>query len=270
METLRTLVLGDPGSLARWLDRPNRRRVGAVAAMASAGLAVYGVTVGWWRSPTMGAYVAVKMPLLIACTLGCNALLNGLFGMLLGSGLGIGRSLFALLMSFCVAAMILGSLAPVTFFLAWNAPAPDSPEAGSAHAAYLLTHTFLIGYAGVVANVHLHRLLQARSASRKTATATLLAWLGGNAFLGAQFSWILRPFFGSPQLDVAFLRPDAMQGSFYEAVWFSMVRITGHPALAAGGLIAALALAAIPVWHAISKHSPDQSLSNPNQTNTRT
>ena len=74
-------------------------------------------------------------------------------------GLGIGRSMFALLLSFAVAALILGSLAPVTWFLAWNAPPPDSPQAARSHAGYLVSHTFLVGYAGVVANVHLHRLL---------------------------------------------------------------------------------------------------------------
>jgi len=262
MTALRTLLLGDPAALASWLERPDARRVATVAAATVAGLALYGATVGWWRSPVMGAYVAIKMPLLIACTLACNALLNGLFGLILGSGLGIARSIYALLMSFALAAMVLGSLAPITFFLAWNAPPPDSPAARGAHAAYLLSHTFLIGYAGVVANVHLHRLLQARSASRKTASLTLLAWLGGNAFLGAQFSWILRPFFGSPQLDVAFLRPDPMRGNFYETVWLSMVRVTGHPASAGFLLAAALAAAAIPVLAAISKKPIDPSRTN--------
>ena len=247
MNMIRTLLLGDPAALLGWVERPTARRAAAVAAVAFAGLAVYGLTVGWWRSPLMGAYVAMKMPLLIVCTLGCNALLNGLFGLLLGSGLGVVRSMFALLLSFAVAALILGSLAPVTLFMAWNAPAPDSPDAVRAHAGYLVSHTFLVGYAGVIANVHLHRLLRARSASGRTATLTLFAWLAGNAFLGAQFSWILRPFFGSPGLDVAFLRPDPMAGSFYETVWFSLLQITGDPVIAIGLLSAALFCIAIPI-----------------------
>jgi len=244
---LRTLLLGDPAALVDWVEQPTARRAAIIAAMAAAGLAVYGLTVGWWRSPMMGVYVAAKMPLLIVCTLGCNALLNGLFGLLLGSGLGIGRSLFALLLSFAVAALILGSLAPVTFFLAWNAPPPDSPEAVRAHAAYLFSHTFLVGYAGVIANVHLHRLLRARTASRRIATLTLFAWLAGNAFLGAQFSWIMRPFFGSPGLDVAFFRPDPFEGNFYETVWRSLLKVTGEPVAAVALLATALACIAIPV-----------------------
>ena len=76
----------------------------------------------------MGGYVAVKLPLLVALTLGCNGLLNGLLGLLLGTGLGFRQSLLALLSSFALAALILGSLAPVTFFLAWNAPSPGRPR----------------------------------------------------------------------------------------------------------------------------------------------
>lgn len=248
---LRTLLQPD----AAWLDDPHPRRILGVALATVLGLAAYGFTVGWWRSPMMGAYVAVKMPLLVACTLGCNGLLNGLLGLLLGTGLGFRQSLLALLMSFAVAALILGSLAPVTFFLAWNAPAPDSVNAGMAHSAYLVTHTFLIGFAGIAANVHLHKLLAARAPNRTSAMLTLLAWLGGNGFLGAQFSWVLRPFFGSPNLEVAFLRPDPMKGNFYESVWFSIDHLSGgHAITAILSLLILLSVLAIPVIVAIKSY----------------
>ncbi len=202
----------------------------------------------------MGCYVAVKMPLLIACTLGCNGLLNGLFGMLLGSGLGFRQSLLALLTSFALAALILGSLAPVTWLLAWNAPPPDSAGAAGAHAFYLVAHTCLIGFVGITANLHLHRLLSAKAPTPMAATATLLAWLGGNCFLGAQFAWILRPFFGSPALDVAFLRADPMRGNFYQAVWASLQRITDGNGLPA--LVAILLLLLIPIVRTIKSAKP--------------
>ena len=239
---LRELIQPDSG----WLDAPTPRRVLWVAFAACAGLAAYGFTVGFWRDPVMGAYVAVKLPLLIVLTLVCNGLLNGLLGLLLGTGLGFRQSLLALLTAFALAGVILGSLAPVTFLLAWNAPTPDSPGARNAHSAYLVTHTFLIGFAGIAANIHLHRLLAVKSPTPAAATATLLAWLGGNGFLGAQFSWILRPFFGTPTLEVQFLRPDPLRGNFYQTVWNSIDHISGGfgvPALSVVVLILVIPIA---------------------------
>ena len=251
---LRLLLLPAPD----WLDSASSQRVARVALTAFVGLALYGFTVGYWRAPIMGAYVAVKLPLLIFITLACNGLLNGLIGLLLGSGLEFRQSLLALLTAFALAAVILGSLAPITLFLAWNAPAPNSPNAANAHAAYLISHTVLIGFAGITANVHLHRLLAVKAPTAATATATLLAWVGGNGFLGAQFSWILRPFFGTPSLKIQFLRDDPLKGNFYESVWMAADRLTGGFALPA--LVFLILILGIPIFHAIRQNHQNTAL----------
>ncbi len=237
------------------LTRAAAGDLGRAAWVTAAGFALYGFTVGFWRSPVMGCYVALKMPLLIAATLGCNGLLNGMLGLLLGSELGFRQSLQALLGAFSISALVLGSIAPVTFFLALNAPPPDSPQAGAAHAGYLLSHTSLIAIAGCIGVLRLRRLLERHCRTRHIALATLGAWIAGNAFIGAQFSWIFRPFFGSPALEVAFLRDHPMRGSFYEAVWASMKRVLGgiDPDLLSS-LSFFIALAALIFWALLRIH----------------
>lgn len=247
---LRPLIQPD----LHWLDEPSLGKVARVAMLACGGLAVYGFSVGFWRDPVMGFYVALKLPLLVALTLACNGLLNGLVGVLLGSGLGFRQSFFALLTAFALAGVILGSLAPVTLMMALNAPPPESPAAEQSHAAYLVTHTLLVGFAGIVANIHLHRLLAAKAPSPAAASATLIAWLAGNGFLGAQFSWILRPFFGTPGLEVQFLRPNPMDGNFYQAVWASLQRISGGNGLPL--LCVILVAVLLPILTAIQAKKP--------------
>ena len=246
--TVRELILPESG----WLECPDRGRARWLGVVTVLGMAMYGFSVGYWRDPLMAAYVAVKFPLLILLTLACNGLLNGLLGTLLGGGFTFRESLLALLSASALAAVILGSLAPITFLMAWNAPPPDSPDARTSHAAYLLAHTFLIGFAGITANVHLHKLLLDRAPTPAAATATLLAWLAGNGIVGSQFAWIFRPFFGSPGLTVEFMRENAMRGGFHEAVWNALDRITGgHPLPA---LIILLAILSLPVASAIQSH----------------
>jgi hypothetical protein len=122
--TLRQLIQPDDD----WLDAPTPRRVLRVALAACAGLVVYGFTVGYWRDPLMGIFVAVKLPLLVALTLICNGLLNGLLGLLLGTGLGFRQSLLALLSAFALAGLILGSLAPIWSRTPCSSASPGSPR----------------------------------------------------------------------------------------------------------------------------------------------
>ena len=51
----------------------------------------------------------------------------------------------------------------------------------------------------------------------------MFVWLAINLVVGAQISWNLRPWFGSPGLEVEFLRAHPFEGTFYESV-FQMLR----------------------------------------------
>ncbi len=230
-EALTPLLRGEPKNLRHWIDHPDTSKILTFTITIILGFGLYGLTIGLWRDPIMGLYTAIKLPTLIFLTLACNGLLNGMLGLLLGSRLGFRQSIASQLLSFTIAALVLGSLAPVTFFMSLNAPPPDAPNAANAHASFLVAHTLLIALAGIIANLHLAKLLITVTPNKKIALLTLLAWLSGNAFVGAQLSWILRPFFGTPSIEVAFLRPKPFDGTFYETIWRAMNRATNDHSL---------------------------------------
>lgn len=230
LQRLTRLLRGTPSDLREWIENPDSETLGICLTVIIAGFGAYGLTVGLWRAPIMGFYVALKMPFLIFTTLAFNGFLNGMFGVLLGSGLGFRQSILAQLVSFTIAALILGSLSPILLFTALTSPEPDPTVHTISYASFISVHTVLIGIAGVFANVHLARLLIVFARSKGAAALTLFAWLGGNAFLGTQLAWLMRPFLGSPNIEIQFVRPDAFESNFYETAWYALRRFSGgHP-----------------------------------------
>ncbi len=177
---------------------------------------------GLWQGWEMASYVGLKLPLVILATLIVNGMINGMLAMVLGSGIGFKQSILFLLTGFALMAIILASLSPITFMMALHAPSPDDVGAKQWHSVTLLTHTFLVAYAGITSHLSLLGHVRRYATTPAHGTRTFFAWLGGNLFVGAQISWIMRPFFGSPGLEVQFLRNDPMAGNFYETVWFAI------------------------------------------------
>ncbi len=220
----KALLRGDANEIAGWLTDFDLRRAVNCCLLILVGCGIYGATLGLWRAPLQGAFTALKFPLLIFLTCAGNALLSGMLAQVLGSGLSFRQTSCAILLSFATAAVVLGAISPLTLFVLWNAPPLGSSADVAGHSIVLLTHVGVIAYAGVLANHRLVRLLEKMSGSRATARRVLFGWLAGNLFLGAQLAWTLRPFIGSPQLAVQFLRDDPLRGNFYEAVF----RALGH------------------------------------------
>ena len=218
------LLGGDPAALKDWAARWEKRRVLGYVAVIFTGAGLYGAAMGYWRSPVQAGYNLVKFPLVILATTLGNALINGMLAPLLGLNLGFRQSVMLVLMSFTIVAAILGSFAPIVFFIVWNTP----PLVGQVEVPWAtynfvqLTQVVIIAFAGVAANVRLFRLLRALSSNDRAARKIVFAWLVGNLFLGSQLCWILRPFIGSPVLPVEFLRPTAFQGNFYETVFHAI------------------------------------------------
>jgi len=214
---LKTLLQGEVD--ARWLEKPNVRWFIGYSIAIVLGSSVYGATIGLWRAPLQSVFTAIKFPLLIFLTCIGNGAVNGMLAQVLGSGLSFRQTAFAILMSFAIASLIRGGFRLVTLFILYNAPPLASEHAIIGHSVMLLAHVCVIAFAGVMANRRLFGLLRRMKGRDATARAVLFSWLAGNLFLGAQLAWNLRPFIGSPQLAVQFLRDDPLRGNFYEAVW---------------------------------------------------
>jgi hypothetical protein len=227
--SLAALCRGEASLLERWFAGERAGGLATCALTVLIGASLYGFTVGFWRAPEMGLYVAIKLPLLIFLVLIVNGLINGMFASLLGSGLTFRQTLTMSLASFTTAALMLGALSPITFFMVLNAPPADTPESEQWHRNFLLTHTALIAYAGITGNVKAYRMLAAFIRDVAAARRTLVAWLAVNLFVGAQLSYNLRPFFGNPTKEVRFLRANPFDGSFYEVVARSLGGLFGAP-----------------------------------------
>ena len=218
---------GEAFELRGWVEKEGWPKIVACCGVILLGTGLYGATMGWWRAPLQGCYVALKFPLIVLMTTFGNALLNGMLAPLLGVNIPFRQSLSAILLSFAIASAILGSLSPLMAFVVWNVPAIGAAGSQSylVHSFILLLHVATIAFAGIIGNVHLGRMLTAITGSPSAARKLLLAWLAGNLFLGSQVSWILRPFIGSPGLPIEFVRQDALRGNFFETVGRSFLNL---------------------------------------------
>jgi hypothetical protein len=221
------LLRGEPEPIRSWSERWDWPRVTRQVGLIIIGAGLYGAAMGWWRDPLQALYVAGKLPLIILLTAIGNALLNAMLAPLLGLNIPFRQSFLAILMSFAIAAAILGAFSPLAAFLVWNAPpmSPDFQVSGDAYSFIQLTHVGVIAFAGLAANLRLLQWLRELSGNTRVARRVLLAWLAGNLFLGSQLSWILRPFIGAPHLPVEFVRVAAFKGNFYETVLRSVLHL---------------------------------------------
>ena len=226
LQNIPPLCRGDRSLLQGWLEGSPTNSLSFCIPAILLGCGAYGFTMGLWHGWEMATYVGLKLPLVIFATLLINGMINGMLAMVLGSGIGFRQSVQFLLAGFALMSIILLSLSPITFFMALHAPDPSDAGAKQWHSVTLLTHTFLIAYAGIVSHRSLLGHLRNFATTPSHGTQTFLAWLVGNLFVGAQISWIMRPFFGTPGLQVQLLRDHPMNGSFYETVWNAITHLT--------------------------------------------
>jgi hypothetical protein len=221
-----TLLRGEVAALTAWTADWRATHFVRDVTLIIVGAGLFGAALGCWRDPWQALYAGLKLPLILLLTAMGNALLNVMLAPLLGLRIAFRQSFLAILASFALAATILGGFSPLAAFVIWNAPPLTAGANNSGtHAAILLLLVVVIAFAGIAANVRLLQLLRSLAGGRGGAVRVLLAWLVANLFFGSQLSWILRPFIGSPNLPVEFLRGDAFNGNFFEAVFSSAARL---------------------------------------------
>lgn len=218
---IRKLCMGIPDELAGLIKKTGNDCLYSCFILAILCSSIYGMSVGIWRAPLQGVYVAMKFPLLIVLVTIGNALINSIFAKVLGAKLTFRESFLAVLMSFAIASVILASFAPLMLCLIWNCPPVSDPNSTISHHGILLFSVGTIAFAGVVSNLHLYKLVLHLTGSKKESKRIIFSWLAVNLLLGSQLSWIMRPFIGGPKGAVEFLRENAFVGNFFEAVFHS-------------------------------------------------
>ncbi len=205
---IRTLLRGEVAIIANWLAQWSARRFLLHVGVIIAGAGLYGAAMGWWRDPQQALFTAVKFPFIILLTTMGNALINGMLAPLLGLNIPFRQSFSAILMSFTIAAAILGAFSPVMAFMIWNAP-PMSPQAvsGATYSFIKLANVAVIAFAGGTGNVRFFQTLARLGGSKAVAFRVLFAWLAGNLFLGSQLSWIFARSSGRPICPLNFSAP---------------------------------------------------------------
>ncbi|MEP6662795.1 MAG: hypothetical protein ABJC04_03925 [Verrucomicrobiota bacterium] len=218
---LPALLRGDTTAIRPWIKCVTISQTLVFLAVIAIGVGSFGAAIGYWRAPQQAFYSAIKLPLVILLTTFGNALLNGMLAPLLGLNIGFRQSLLLILMSFVIAASILGSFSPVVVFMIWNLPSisSDTKNVGDAYGFMQLALAGIIAFAGIMANWRLFPLLREQSGKRAIATRVLFSWLAGNLFLGSQICWMLRPFVGNPDMPVEFLGAGLQQGNFFETIF---------------------------------------------------
>ncbi|MFT5633218.1 MAG: hypothetical protein ACI9SQ_000931 [Rubritalea sp.] len=225
LSTIPALCRGDRALIDSWMEQSPTFVLSRTLPLIILGCGSYGLSMGLWQGWEMASYAGLKFPLVVIATLAVNAMINAMLAMVLGSGISMRQSMQFLFTAFAICALILGALSPITIGMAIQGPAAESPDAKFFHSVTLLTHVFMISYAGIVSHSMLLGALRKYATTRKAGMQTFIAWLLGNLFVGAQIGWISRPFFGSPGSPIQFLRDDKFASSFYESIFRSLQNI---------------------------------------------
>lgn len=246
------ILRGQATSLPSLRDgRLDVRIGGLVVTLVILGL-IYGFCMGWFAlvnrpggqpEPMQVLASMVKVPLLFLLTLVVTFPSLYVFNALVGSRLSLGSVLRLLLVAITVTLAVLASFAPITVFFSVTT---------SSYPFMVLLNVLLFTVAGVLGLAFLlqtlHRMTVAMGLEEPGEIApstppppdvpapmpgaldeieghvlgphvgaVFRIWVIVFAVVGAQMSWVLRPFIGHPDKPFTWFRP--RESNFFEAVW---------------------------------------------------
>lgn len=168
----------------------------------------YGVVMGLWNlRPMQALYSGLKVPLLIAGTTLLVVPSSYVLHALLGLREDFPAAARAVLAAQGTLAVTLLALAPVTG-LAYLSTSHH------VHATTFNGVVFLV--ASLMGQVTLTRHYRALIQRNPRHRITRAAWFVVYVFVAIQLAWVLRPFIGQRELEVRFLRADALGNAYVE------------------------------------------------------
>lgn len=151
------------------------------------------------------AYSALKVPLLLGAT--CILSLPSFF--IINTLVGLRDDFAAALRAIAAAqagvGIILASLAPLT--VTWYL-------SGAAYVPAILFNAVMFAFASVAAQRILRGHYQTLIARNPRHRAMMWTWLALYAFVGIEMGWLLRPFIGSLEADVEFMRREPLDNAY--------------------------------------------------------
>jgi hypothetical protein len=177
--------------------------------------AVFGASLGFYRGGIQILFAAIKLPIVTLLTLAVAAPLLYALNRALDRPADMAREVAQLVASLARGALVLAAELP----LIWAAHAVGADY----HRLVLLT-VVSCGVAGIVSFWFLWNAISVTKVGRVLVALMVLATMG---VVGAQASWLFRPFLVRPRAtSVAFMH--ALEGSFSEAIGDSLSSAQGH------------------------------------------
>jgi hypothetical protein len=189
------------------------------AMVLTLGCGAYGMSMGLWRSPLQSLSAGLKLPAMFLATAALTAGLDVVLCGLLRARIRPAQALTASVLAMAILGSVLGSLAPIAAFVSMQVEPPRGVASVPTSHWLLTGHVLVMGMAGIVAVSRLRGLLDALIPDSAVSRRVLWAWMITHGVVGAQMSWVLRPFVGNPTLPVRVFRTRAWEGSFFEAVF---------------------------------------------------